>query len=150
MNSSWQISIAQPAASKISRDSTATGLAASTVSAGFTNVAEDFTETELDLNEYLIKNPAATFFVKVVGTSMIGAGIHPNDMLVVDRSLDPRDGAIVIALLNGEFTVKRLRKRGGKIKLLPENSKFRPVPVQPCDEFEIWGVVTTVIHPANL
>ncbi len=150
MNSPSQTRTARPVTSKISRNNTVTRLATSTVSAGFTNIAEDFTETELDLNEHLVKNPAATFFVRVVGTSMIGAGIHPNDLLIVDRSLDPSNGRIVIALLNGEFTVKRLRKRGEKITLQPENSKFRPVPVQPEDDFEVWGVVTTVIHPASL
>jgi DNA polymerase V len=116
------------------------------VSAGFPSPAGDYEETRLDLNKYLIKNPAATFFVRVTGDSMVGAGIHHNDILVVDRSLEPKSGSVVIAVLNGELTVKRIRIKRKKITLEPENPDFQSREVAEGSEFEVWGVVTNVIH----
>lgn len=124
---------------------------ASKVEAGFPTPTEDFVEGTLDLNEYLIKNPPATFFVRVNGDSMMGAGIHPNDLLIVDRSLKPRHGKIIIAVLNGDLTVKRLKidKKGQNpgVFLIPENTNYSPIPITPAMDFRVWGVVTTVIHP---
>ena len=116
------------------------------VSAGFPSPADDFLESALDLNEHLIKRPSSTFLVRVAGDSMINAGIYPNDILVVDRSLDPIHGKIVVAVVNTELTVKRLYKSGQKIKLLSENKKYSPIIVNQEDELIIWGVVTNVLH----
>lgn len=115
------------------------------VSAGFPSPAEDDLEN-LDLNELLIKHPSATFFLKVSGSSMIKAGIHHNDILIVDRSLEPTNGKIVIASVNGELTVKRLRIEGKKIKLIGENDNYSPIDISEEFDFRIWGVVTNVIH----
>lgn len=119
-----------------------------TVRAGFPSPADDYIETMLDLNDYLIKHPAATFFVRASGDSMINAGIHSGDILVVDRSLEVTHGKIVIAALNGELTVKRLSQQGGAIQLLPENPEFPPIDITEEYEMVIWGVVTHVIHTA--
>jgi DNA polymerase V len=116
------------------------------VSAGFPSPAADYEEGKLDLNRHLVKNPAATFFVKVNGDSMIGAGIHPGDLLVVDRSLEPADKSVVIAVVNGELTVKRIRIRKGEITLEPENEKYSVRQIAEGVDFEVWGVVTNVIH----
>ena len=116
------------------------------VPAGFPSPAGDYEEQRLDLNSYLVSNPAATFFVRVAGDSMIGAGIHHGDLLVVDRSLEPRDKSVVIAVLNGELTVKRIRLRCGKIILEPENPDYASQEITADAAFEVWGVVTSVIH----
>ena len=116
------------------------------VSAGFPSPAADYEEGRLDLNQYLIKNPPATFFVRVAGDSMLGAGIHPGDLLVVDRSLEPKDKNVIIAALNGELTVKRIRIRRKKITLEAENKDYPPQQITKETEFEVWGVVTNVIH----
>lgn len=118
----------------------------SSVTAGFPSPAEDEIDQELDLNELLIKHPSATFFVRVSGDSMIKAGIHHNDILIVDRSLEPKPSKIVIASLNGELTVKRLHRENGKIFLLAENDAFPPIEINAEIDFRIWGVVTNVIH----
>ena len=118
----------------------------SRISAGFPSPADDYMEGNLDLNAYLVRNPSATFFVKVEGQSMTGAGIFPNDLLVVDRSIEAKSGNIVIAVLNGEFVVKRLCMRNGNAELRAENPAFGPVvPADGC-EVEIWGVVKYVLH----
>lgn len=117
------------------------------VPAGFPSPADDYIEGGLDLNQHLIKHPAATFFVKVTGDSMIGAGIHSGDLLVVDRALHPADGNVVIAAVNGELTVKRLRKKNGTLLLVAENSAYSPLAISEGTDFEVWGVVTNVIHP---
>ncbi len=116
------------------------------VSAGFPSPADDYLERRLDLNEHLIKNPASTFFVRVNGDSMINAGIYTGDILVVDRSLDPKDGNIVIAVIDGELTVKRLSIGKNKIALLPENPKYKKIEITSEMNFEVWGVVRSVIH----
>jgi len=116
------------------------------VSAGFPSPATDYEEDKLDLNKHLIKHPAATFFVRAIGDSMVGAGIHCGDLLVVDRSLEPRDKNVVIAVVNGELTVKRIRIRKKKITLEPENKNYSTQQIKEDMEFEVWGVVTSVIH----
>ena len=116
------------------------------VSAGFPSPADDYIENSLDLNKHLIKHPAATFFVRVKGDSMIDAGIHSGDILIVDRSLDATDKKVVIALIDGELTVKRVRIIDKKIYLLPENSDFSSTEIIESMDFTIWGVVTNVIH----
>jgi DNA polymerase V len=117
------------------------------VAAGFPSPAEDYIEGSLDLNKHLIKHPAATFFVKVTGDSMLNAGIHPDDILIVDRSIEPVNNKVVIAVLNGELTVKRLKLKNSKIFLIPENINYSPIEIDEGTDFEIWGVVTNVIHP---
>lgn len=117
------------------------------VSAGFPSPADDYIEKTLDLNDLLIQKPAATFFVRAEGESMLGAGIHPNDILVVDRSLEPVIGKIVICALNGELTVKRLKSIGEELVLGAENPAYADIIVQEYIELVIWGVVTNVIHP---
>ena len=118
----------------------------SEVPAGFPSPAEDYIDKKLDLNEYLIRHPAATYFVRVSGDSMQGAGIHSGDLLIVDRSLEARHKHVVIAVYRGELTVKRLHKLKQKIFLMPENSNYAPIEISPDEDFEIWGVVTYVIH----
>jgi len=121
-------------------------LAVASVSAGFPSPADDYLEGTLDLNQHLIKHPAATFFVRVAGDSMIDAGIHDGDLLLVDRSLEMVDGKVVIAIINAELLVKRVRKVGGRLFLLPENQAYQPIEVREEMDFELWGVVTHVIH----
>jgi len=116
------------------------------VPAGFPSPADDFIDSGLDLNQHLIRHPAATFFVRVSGDSMIGAGIHSGDLLVVDRALTAADDNVVIAAVDGELTVKRLRRENGIITLVAENSAYPPLEIVDGTSFEIWGVVTTVIH----
>lgn len=117
-----------------------------TVSAGFPSPAADYQEGKLDLNRHLIKNPPATFFVRVNGDSMIGAGIHSGDLLIVDRSLEAKNNCVIIAALNGELTVKRIHLRNNKITLVPENENYAAQKIEGDMEFEVWGVVTNVIH----
>ncbi len=116
------------------------------VSAGFPSPAADYEEDKLDLNKYLIKHPAATFFVRVTGYSMMGAGIYSDDLLVVDRSLEPRDKSVVIAVIDGELTVKRIRIGKKKITLEPENENYSVRQITEDTDFQVWGVVTNVIH----
>lgn len=119
------------------------------VSAGFPSPADDFIDKTLDLNEFLVAHPSATFFVRVAGTSMIDAGIHPGDILIVDRALDPVSGSIVIAVLDGEFLVKRFRKKGEQSFLVADNPAFKPIELTGDMTVEVWGVVTYVIHKAS-
>lgn len=118
----------------------------SPVSAGFPSPAEDTIEKTLDLNELLIEHPAATFFVRVQGSSMKDAHILDGDVLIVDRAKKAISGSIVVAILNGEFTVKRIEKKGETVWLVPENRKFPPTEINSEMEFQVWGVVTYVIH----
>lgn len=116
------------------------------VKAGFPSPGDDYVEQNLDLNEYLIQHPAATFFVRVDGDSMIGAGIAMGDILIVDRALEAANGKIVVAVINGEFTVKRLKKVGEKLTLEAANPNYPPIAIHPGWDFRVWGVVTYVIH----
>ena len=116
------------------------------VAAGFPSPADDYLEDKIDLNQYLVKHPAATFLVRASGESMINAGIFPDDILVVDRSLKAEDGKVVIAVVDNELTVKRYRKRGKNIVLEPENEAYDPIIISEESEAFVWGVVTNVIH----
>ncbi len=118
----------------------------SRVQAGFPSPADHYVEKSLDLNEHLIEHPAATFFVRVSGDSMIGAGIHNNDILIVDRSLKAKHNSIVIAVLNGELTVKRLKLQPNRCVLTPENPDYPEIVITGEMDFRIWGVVTAVVH----
>ena len=115
------------------------------VSAGFPSPAGDFTEGSIDLNKELIKNPSATFFVRVKGNSMIDAGIKNGDLLIVDKSMEPRNGNIAVCFIDGDFTVKRIKIEKDCIFLVPANSDFNPIKVTADNDFVIWGVVTNVI-----
>ncbi|MBD2233649.1 translesion error-prone DNA polymerase V autoproteolytic subunit [Phormidium tenue FACHB-1052] len=117
-----------------------------TVPAGFPSPAEDYAEGPLDLNRYLIHHPAATFFVRVKGDSMAGAGIFCGDLLIVDRALNPVPGNVVIAVVNGDLTVKRFHQEAGQIWLMPENPDYAPIVIDCYTDFAIWGVVTKAIH----
>jgi DNA polymerase V len=116
------------------------------VAAGFPSPADDYVEKTLDLNELLVQKPASTFFARAQGESMLGAGIHPNDILVIDRSLEPVSGKIVVCALNGELVVKRLKQRHGQWMLASENPYYPDIPLHEELEMVIWGVVTHVIH----
>ncbi|CQH79309.1 translesion error-prone DNA polymerase V autoproteolytic subunit [Yersinia enterocolitica] len=118
----------------------ASPLFSETVAAGFPSPAAGYEENELNLHEYCVKHPAATYFLRVSGSSMVDARIHDGDVLVVDRSLTPEHGSIVIASIDNEFTVKRLILRP-KPCLMPMNSEFSPIYFDP-DSLQIWGVVT--------
>ena len=117
----------------------------SRIPAGFPSVAEDFVDQTLDLND-LVKHPTDTFVVKVEGDSMINAGIHSDDLLLVDRAAEPMNNNVVVAYLNGELTVKKLRIKGTKVFLYPENPMYDPIEITPSMSFEIRGVVTFFIH----
>jgi DNA polymerase V len=119
------------------------------VQAGFPSPADDHLERSIDLNEELIQHPAATFFVRVKGESMHDAGIQSGDILVVDRSLAPTDRKIVVAMIDGEFTVKRFRNQDGRIFLEAANDQFPRIEVSGDQELVVWGVVSFVIHPAR-
>ncbi|HMA68375.1 MAG TPA: translesion error-prone DNA polymerase V autoproteolytic subunit [Candidatus Mcinerneyibacterium sp.] len=116
------------------------------ISAGFPSPADDYIDKKLDLNEYLIENPSSTFYVRVEGDSMIGAGIYSGDILIVDRSLEAQNRKIVLAILNGEFTVKKLIKNEKNIILRAANKNYPDITVKKDMDFMVWGVVTTVIH----
>lgn len=118
----------------------------SKVQAGFPSPADDHIENRLDLNEFLVRHPAATFLVRVTGDSMIDVGIQENDVLVVDKCLAPSDGKIVVAALDGQLTVKRLKLIKGKAYLVSENKDYPPIEVRDGSHLHIWGVVTSVIH----
>ena len=116
------------------------------VQAGFPSPAEHYMEKELDLNEYLAPCRDAAYFVRVTGESMIGANLFPGDILCVDRSLDFFDGAIIVASIDGDFTVKFLRRDRGGIRLEPANAEYPPISVTPAQDVRFWGVVTGVVR----
>jgi len=124
-------------------------LVSASVEAGFPSPADDHLERGIDLNDELVRNPAATFYVRVKGESMRDAGIHPGDLLMIDRSVTPADKQIVVAMIDGEFTVKRFRKRNGKITLEAENPAFHPIEIGEDQELTIWGAVIYIIHQAR-
>jgi DNA polymerase V len=115
------------------------------VSAGFPSPAADFMEDTIDLNKELSKNPLATFYIKVSGNSMIDAGIENNDVLVVDRSLEPQNNKIAICFIDGEFTVKRILVKKDELFLMPENKNYKPIKITSETQIIIWGIVTYVI-----
>lgn len=125
------------------------------VEAGFPSPADDLAERSLDLNEQLVHNPIATFFVRASGNSMGGAGIHNGDLLVVDRSITPSHGSVVVAVVDGGLTVKRMSKHGARVSLLPEPSNidqgvYKPIDIGPDSDARVWGVVTWSIHKLHL
>ena len=125
---------------------TAIPMALSRISAGFPSPADDHLDAHLDLNSLLVEHPTSTFFVRVDGESMKGAGIRTGDVLVVDRALEPKPGDVVLAVLGGEFTVKRWIRSRGSWLLQAENPDYPDIPVGPETDFEIWGVVSFAIH----
>ncbi len=121
-------------------------LVSSSVAAGFPSPADDYLDRPLDFNELLIENPAATFAVRIAGESMIRAGLFPGDIAVVDRSRTASNGCVVLALVDGEFTIKRYRRRGATVLLQAENPKFSDIAIIEGMTFEVWGVVTKAIR----
>lgn len=115
------------------------------INAGFPSPAEDFLDLSIDLNKEFIKHPDATFFGKVSGDSMIDAGLDNGGLLIIDKSLEPKNNSIAVCFLDGEFTVKRVLREEDKLWLVAENKNYQPIPVYPENDFIIWGVVTTVI-----
>lgn len=116
------------------------------IQAGFPSPADDYLAEKLDLNKFLIRNPAVTYCVRVEGDSMTGAGIYSGDILIVDRSIRPRENLIVIAILDSELTVKWLKRQKGKLYLCPDNNEFTPIEITEGADFQIWGVVVHSIH----
>lgn len=116
------------------------------VPAGFPSPADDQLDPPLDLTQYLFRNPTSTFLARVVGDFMIGAGIYPGDLIAVDRALEARDGSIVVAVVEGEHTVKRLRHRDGRTWLEAENDRYTSLELTTDSLLDVWGVVTHVIH----
>lgn len=119
------------------------------ISCGFPSPAEDYMEQSIDLNKVLIKDKESTFFGRVKGNSMLDAHISDGDVLVIDRSLTAHNNSIALCMLNGEFTVKRIVKKAGKVFLHPANPSFRTIEVLPEMDFSVWGVVTYIIHKAR-
>jgi len=116
------------------------------VPAGFPMPSSDFTQSLMDLNDMVVEHPAATYFVQVQGHSMKGVGIFSGDLLVVDRAIEAKSGAIVVAVIDGEFTVKKLATVGGKRYLVAENENYEPIELRDGMNVEVWGVVTFVVH----
>ena len=121
-------------------------LMVSRIAAGFPSPADDYVEKQIDLNTHLILHREATFILRVSGWSMRDAGIFDGDEIIVDRAITPVDGKIVVAAINGDLTVKRLRRIGGAVHLVAENPEFPPIVLQEGEELCIWGVVTRVLH----
>jgi DNA polymerase V len=116
----------------------------STVHAGFPSPADDYMDAKIDLNEHFISRPSSTFLACVEGDSMTGVGIIPKDYIIVDRSEPVKDGSIVLATIDSEFTLKRYRKIKGRVFLIPENPKYQPIEIKGEMQFEVWGVVVGV------
>jgi len=116
------------------------------IRAGFPNPAEEAGGFALDLNNYLVKHPVSTYYLRVEGDSMMGAGITSGDIVVVDKSLEARSGDIVVAAVEGDFTLKRLKKQGKEAWLVAENPSYAPIPLHEAISASLWGVVTYVIH----
>ena len=115
------------------------------ISAGFPSPADDFKETRISLDRELVKNKEATFYARVSGDSMVGAGLDDGDLLVIDRSKNPENGKIAVCMIDGEFTVKRIKKEKNKVYLMPENRRYKPIELKEENELIIWGVVEYVI-----
>ena len=115
------------------------------ISAGFPSPADDFLDINIDLNKHLIKNPSTTFYGRVRGNSMIDAGIHDGDLLVIDKSLEPQSDKIAVCFIDGEFTVKRIQIEKDTVWLIAENKDYQPIKVTKENELLIWGIVTNVI-----
>ena len=115
------------------------------ISAGFPSPADDFKEIRISLDNELVKNKEATFYAKVSGDSMVGAGLDDGDLLVIDRSLSPENGKIAVCFIDGEFTVKRMKKEKNKLFLMPQNKKYKPIEIKEGNELIVWGIVEYVI-----
>ena len=118
------------------------------VSAGFPSPADDYMDMDLDLHDHLVQNPSSTFCVKAIGESMKDAGIQTGDVMIVDRSLEPKNRSIVLAVIDGDCTVKRVNVNDKELYLMPENSNFSPIKITEEMDFKVWGVVTYIIHKA--
>jgi len=116
------------------------------IHAGFESPAADYEEASIDLNDYVSRYPEATFFAKVEGDCMIGSGIYPDDMLVVDRSLNPQTGDVVVGTLNGDFVLRSYFTKGCRVFLMPDNKHYKPIELNAATQFEIWGVVPHTIY----
>ena len=121
-------------------------LAGTAIAAGFPSPAEEYLDLALDLNKELIRHPAATFYARVKGDSMVDAGIQDGDLLVIDKALEPKEGSVAVCYLDGEFTVKRLAVREECVYLMPANAEFKPIRITEENEFLVWGLVAYVIH----
>ena len=119
------------------------------VSAGSPSPAQDYLDMDLNLHDFLVQNPADTFCVRAIGDSMIDANIQSGDVMVVDKSLEPSNNDIVLAVLDGEFTVKHIRKSEGELYLMPANENYKPIKITEDVDFKVWGVVTFIIQKAN-
>lgn len=115
------------------------------IKAGFPSPAADFEENKISLDKIVVKNKETTFYAKASGNSMTGAGIDDGDILVIDRSLEPINNKIAVCLIDGEFTVKRIKIEGENVYLMPENSNYNPIKIELHNEFVVWGIVTYVI-----
>lgn len=115
------------------------------ISAGFPSPADDFKEIRISLDEELVKNKEATFYARVSGDSMSGAGLDDGDLLVINRSVNVENGQIAVCFINGDFTVKRIKKKNNKVYLVPENQKYKPIELKDEEELFIWGIVEYVI-----
>ena len=115
------------------------------ISAGFPSPADDFREIRISLDKELVKNSESTFYARVSGDSMIEAGLDDGDLIVIDRSLDPENGKIAVCFIDGEFTVKTIKKEENKIFLIPQNKIYKPIEVEEGNELIIWGIVNYVI-----
>ena len=115
------------------------------IAAGFPSPADDFLDSSIDLNKYLIKNKPATFYARVKGHSMKDVGINDGDLLIIDKSIEPENGKIAVCYIDGEFTIKRLKVEENRCWLMPENDAFQPIEVLPESQFQIWGIVLHVI-----
>ena len=120
-------------------------LTSNNISAGFPSPADDFKEIRISLDKELVKNSESTFYARVSGDSMIEAGLDDSDLIVIDRSLDPENGKIAVCFIDGEFTVKTIKKEENKIFLMPQNKIYKPIEVEEGNELIIWGIVTYVI-----
>ena len=115
------------------------------ISAGFPSPADDFKEIRISLDKEIVRNEEATFYARVDGDSMQGAGLSDGDLIVIDRSEEPKDGSIAVCFLDGEFTVKRLKLKNQEVYLMPENSRYSPIKIDEGSELSIWGIVTYVV-----
>lgn len=120
-------------------------LASNAISAGFPSPAENYSDIKLDLNKELISNPAATFFARVSGVSMIDDGVDDGDLLIIDRSIEPYNGSLAVCYLNGEFTLKRFENKGDHGLLIPANKNYKPIVVTKDNDFRIWGIVKYIV-----
>ena len=142
-----RISLQPPQPLRLQRQWLGLPLANEQIAAGFPSPADDYIDVGVDLNEQLIRHPSSTFFLRVSGDSMTGAGIHNGDLLVVDRSLDPRPGSVVVAVLDGAFTLKRLARHRGFLRLVAAHPDYPHLDLHCCGDVQIWGVAIHVIHP---